>query len=221
MIFVLICTEGDVSEPAYIEALSAAIGGQAPRNVSANVEVLPIPLSGNQGHAKLIAAADAAIAKHSKEGLVGIAGSEDQIEKWIIVDHDDMESNGVDACDLRKQAEAAGYTLVVNKPNFEYFVLSKVCNPEKAITIKRGDFIEHIDSHINELNTQNQQKGFSDIMAIPPYSKKRFVAPKFFGLLLDRHPELISKAAELEVDTTQHHYTEMPKIINRISELYG
>jgi hypothetical protein len=221
MILMLVCTEGKVSEPAYIDALVAALGGQAPRNISKNVDVLPIPLSGNHGHAKLIEIANRAVELYSRDSIVSLAGEEDTIEKWIIVDYDDMDKHGVVVADLMAQAEAAGYILVVNKPKFEFFVLTQLAGIDAARSVSPALYASNINAYINELNeTDKNNKGFSKGMLMPSYSKKKHKAKKLFDLLLGYHPELIDKAMALSIDINEDCYTEMPKIVRRIKELY-
>lgn len=225
MIFALICTEGDVSEPAYIRAISSALGGQAPRNISTNVEILPIPLGGNQGHKNLLEVADRRIDEYaqSEDSLLGLVGLEDSIEKWIIVDFDDMDTHGIDENELRADVESAGYTLVVSKPNFEFFVLASMTDLETATTAAAKNQVKSmINERIATLNEEDSRKGFSKAALMPSkYSKKTYVAEKLFSLMLDRHPKLIKKAAELRVDVAADSYTEMPVIVRRLLELYG
>ncbi len=224
MVFVLICTEGEVSEPAYIRALSSALGGQAPRSVSTNIEVIPIPLGGNQGHARLLEVANQRLEEclQNEDSLLCLAGPDDVLEKWIIVDFDDMDGRGIDVEQLRADVLAAGYTLVVNKPNFEFFVLASMTDIETAmVASSKSQTITEINDRLASLNDEDTKKGFSKAMLMPAkYSKKTYVAEKLFGLMLDRHPRMIKNAAQLEVDTAAEGYTEMPLIIKRIMKLY-
>lgn len=222
MIFMLICTEGDVSEPAYIRAASKTLGSQVPRSVSTNIEVLPISLGGNQGHTELIAAADKAIEKYSADSVLSIAGDEDTIEKWIIVDYDDMDKHGVNPTDLRQEAKNAGYALIISKPNFEFFVLASLTDTARASAVGKNQIVTEIELCIKSLNEiDSNQKGFSKEMLMPAsYSKKTHVAEKLFSCMLLNHPELIANAAMLYVDIDAEHYTEMPEIVKRLMQLY-
>lgn len=222
MIFVLICTEGKVSEPAYLKALSSTLSGQAPRNISTNVEVLPIPLGGNHGHKKLISIADAVVERHSKNenSLLSLVTVEDTVEKWIIVDHDDMEKHGISVDELRRVAQEAGYTLIINKPKFEFFVLASLSDCAAAAAVDKSQYTAQINMHVKSLNEQDIQKGFTKDMLMPKYTKKRFPAEKLFSMMLANHPELIDAALALDVDPTADCYTEMPIIMRRIVNLY-
>jgi hypothetical protein len=222
MIFMLICTEGKVSEPAYIRALESAVRGQAPMDVSMNIEVLPVPLGGNHGHAKLVETADGAITDYGRSGsLLSLAGDDDVIEKWIIVDHDDMEKHGVEPEGLRQEAQEAGYSLVISKPNFELFVLAGLSDLATAMSTDKKQLKSKINTHIARLNQDDvDQKGFTKPMLMPKYSKKEYVADKLFKCMLGYHPELVQKMAALQVDVTAEQYTEMPKVVQRILELY-
>jgi hypothetical protein len=221
MIFMLICTEGDVSEPEFINALVRMTGGQAPRSVSTNIEVLPLPLGGNQGHTRLVEAANEAVAKYGKEGLISLADENDTIEKWIIVDHDDMEDRNMNPQKLREEAQGAGYTLIISKPNFEFFVLAALSDLATARATKSDQFVGEINSRIDSLNQKDKdEKGFGKDMLMPHYSKKKYVAEKLFGFMLGHHPELIDEMASLEVDVAAEGYSEMPEIVRRINDLY-
>lgn len=220
MLFILVCTEGNVSEPSYLEALSSALGGQAPHKTGAALETIILPLGGNHGHNKIIQKAEEAIAK--KEGdqnsILSLKGEDDTCEKWLLCDYDDMEEHGANIDALRQEAEKAGYTLIVSKPNFETFVLMHFLEPSEIAKIKPKDYVSVINSKVAELNKLNEAKGYSDSMKIPPYSKKKYAAPKFFGLLLG-DMELVEAVLSRNVDLSCNCYSEMPKMIQRLKEL--
>lgn len=217
----LICTEGVVSEPALIQALKSTTVGQAPVSISSNVEILPLPLGGNHGHAKLVEVANKVVAEYSKDGVITLAGDDDTIEKWIIVDHDDMEKHGVSPSELREEAKKAGFTLVISKPNFEFFVLATLSDLETAKATNKDQFESKINSRIEALNEINKKKGFGKEMLLPKYSKKKYPSEKLFGLLLNHHPELVEKMTSLKIETTAEKYSEMSRVIKRIIKLYG
>ncbi len=197
------------------------MGGQAPANLSRNIEVLPLPLGGNHGHARLVATANEVVATYSRDGVISLAGDEDVIERWIVVDHDDMEKYGVTPEQLREEAQSAGFTLIINKPNFEFFVLAVLSDLDTALTTSKEQFKSKINTLIKSLNESDEsQKGFSKEMFMPKYSKKRHVAEKLFGRMLGYHPELIEKMNSLEVNTRAEKYSEMPRVTQRITELY-
>lgn len=223
MIFMLICTEGEVSEPAFLSALCSNLKGQAPKNISTKVEIIPLPLGGNHGHRKLIEVANTEVEKYCKneDNYITLAGKDDRIEKWIVVDYDKMNKRGVDPKKLREEAKKNGYTLVINNPNFEFFILATLACPGKTISSVKPNYLTNeINMHILSLNKEDTAKGFGKNMLMPLYSKKLHVADKLFSGMLGYHPELIDKAANLNVDVSASHYTEMPKLLKQIQGLY-
>ncbi len=223
MLFVLVCTEGDVSEPACIDELHKALKGQRPQSGDTFVEIVTIPLGGNQGHKKIISKAEHEIelASQDSERLISFAEEDDERQKWLICDHDKMDQAGIVLQDFRKQVAAAGYTLVMNKPNFEFFVVALLSGVDAARAVKQKDYADVIEREIGALNQRNrEEKGFSDNMMIPPYSKKRYVSIDFFGKLMHYHPELLHGLAEVEASDSDN-FTDMPKLINALKAIYG
>lgn len=223
MLFVLVCTEGDVSEPVCIEELHKVLKGQRPQSGEAFVEIVTIPLGGNQGHKKIIAKAEREIGlvAQDSERLLSLAQEDDERQKWLICDHDKMDQAGIDLQDFRTQVAAAGYTLVMNKPNFEFFVLALLIGIDAAQDVKQKDYADVIEREIESLNQRNRkEKGFTDNMMIPPYSKKKYVSIDFFGKLMHYHPELLQGLTETEVNDSVN-FTEMPKLINALKTIYG
>jgi hypothetical protein len=220
MLFVLICTEGEVSEPEYLKAIGDSLRGQAPQLAAANVEVIPVPLGGNQGYNALIDKANQEIAAYFANPDNCIEDS-DTVEKWLVCDYDDIEKSGVNIDDIRKQALSDNFKLIINKPNFEFFLLLHFMMPEDAAKVKPKDYITEINSHIEAVNLSNKNdKGFTDSMKISPYSKKKYVARNCFGGLFTFNPELIEVVAELDIDTSAGRYSEMPELARRIKEIY-
>jgi len=223
MLFVLVCTEGEASEPACIDELHKVLKTQRPQSGEVFVEILTIPLGGNQGHRKIIDKAERqiAITAQDPEKLLSFAQDEDEQVKWLICDHDKMDEAGVDIKEFREHVKEAGYTLVMNKPNFEFFVVALLVGIEVAQTLKPKEYADVIEREIEALNTRNRsEKGFSENMMIPPYSKKRYVSIDFFAKLLGYHPELLHSLPEVEIDDNAN-FTEMPKLINALKKIYG
>lgn len=225
MLFVLICTEGDNSESECLTALDASLkNGQVPQEVIRFVEVLPIPLGGNQGHVKLVEKANKQVETMERDpnSLLHLALSEDGAEhdKWIVCDYDALDDANITLQELRQQASEAGYKLVVNKPKFEYFVLCLLIGAEDANKVESGHYFVEINKRIDDLNKQNKtQKGFTDAMSIPHYSKKKYVTRELFGKLFSYNIELLDNLP-VEHSDEDSQYTEMHCLINAIRLLY-
>lgn len=226
MLFVLICTEGDNSEPECLTALDTSLkNGQVPQEVVSFVEVLPIPLGGNQGHTRLVAKANKQVETMEKDidSLLHLAMSEDEAEcdKWIVCDYDALDDANITLKELRQQAADAGYTLVVNKPKFEYFVLCLLVGADLANRVESGQYFVEINKQIDILNERNKtEKGFTDIMSIPHYSKKKYVTREFFGKLFSYNIELLENLPD-EYSDEDDQFTEMHKLVRAIRLLYS
>lgn len=217
MICLVVCTEGDSSEPAAIREFSILAAGQT----YPEPDVFTVPLGGNQGHKKLFENADRKVAElkdpHS-DSVLSLASDADTVEKWVICDYDVMDKNGISEEEFRKSAREAGYEVVINKPNFEFFVLALLTGLEYATSIKPKDYIIEIDKAVKRLNDKNiEEKGFSDTMTIPPYSKNKHVAEKFFGNMFNYNPDLIKNFRD--TIGSDEKYTEMARILQRITEV--
>lgn len=144
MICLVICTEGDGSEPAVIKEFSITITGQT----YPEPDIFTVPLGGNQGHKKLFEVADKKIAdlgKPNSDSVLSLATDTDAIDRWIICDYDVMDKNGISEQEFRNLAKEKGYNVVVNKPNFEFFVLVLLTNLEYAMKIKPKDYVKEIN----------------------------------------------------------------------------
>ena len=208
MICLVICTEGDSSEPAAIEEFSIT---------------KTVPLGGNQGHKRLFEAADKKIAelrRPDSDSILSLATDSDVIEKWVICDYDVMDENGISEQEFRNLAREMDYHVAINKPNFEFFVLALLTNLEVARNTKPKDYAKEIDKAVKQINKQNiKEKGFSDTMIIPPYSKNKYAAVRFFGNIFNYNPELIKKFFEHNPQNSGGYYTEMDRMLKRITEV--
>ena len=226
VLFVLICTEGDNSEPECLTALDASLkNGQVPQEVINFVEVLPIPLGGNQGHTRLVAKAneEIKIMEGDPGSLLHLALSEDEAEcdRWIVCDYDALDDADITLGELRQQASDAGYKLVVNKPKFEYFVLCLLIGADLASKVEPGQYFIEINKRIDALNERNRtEKGFTDAMNIPHYSKKKYVTREFFGKLFSNNIELLDNLPDEHSDE-EDQFTAMLELINAIRLLYS
>lgn len=222
MLYLAICTEGENSEPAFIRELDRVFGGQSVNQSGASVSIIPVPLNGVHGHNKIVEAADRALSldiQRRTDGPLGDFSDDDVLEKWLICDYDYMEKHGITLREFREMVHTAGYELVVNRPNFEFFVLTLLVGLERAMTELPSNYERAIDVAIEAINAANAEKGFSDGMMIPKYSKKHYAAPMFFGKLLDYNQELIEAFQETIFDEQSEYFTDMAKIIGRIREL--
>lgn len=217
MICLVVCTEGDSSEPAAIREFSILTAGQT----YPEPDVFTVPLGGNQGHKKLFENAGRKVAELKdprSDSVLSLASDADTVEKWVICDYDVMDKNGISEEEFRKSAREAGYEVVINKPNFEFFVLTLLAGSEYATSIKPKDYITEIDKAVKRLNDKNiKEKGFSDTMTIPPYSKNKHVAEKFFGNMFSYNPDLIKNFHD--TIGSNEKYTEMARILQRITEV--
>lgn len=224
MLILLVCTEGEVSEPAYIEALKSQLGGQMPRGKTSQVEILPIPLGGNHGHKKLIERAQKAIndAIKDQDSILYIANEIDEdvtIERWLICDYDEMDNRRIDIKQLRRQARQEGFNLVVSKPRFEVFVLLHFLDIDEVAKIDPSNLNGAINREVEKLNKLNvkTKANVSEVILIPKkYGKKKYQAQTFFGKMLNLNPELIDKALQHSPDYRSHYFSDMPELIKRI-----
>ena len=223
MLYLAICTEGENSEPAFISELDRVLRGQSINESGVDVSVVTVPLKGVHGHTKIIEAADNTLnldAQRATDGPLSEFSNDDSLEKWLICDYDYMEKHNVKLEDFRTDVEKAGYELVVNKPNFEFFVLTVLGGIDAANSERPSNYEAAINRAIDDMNTFNKTtKSFSEGMMVPKYSKRRHAAPVFFGKLLDYNPELIDEFCKSKFDTAAEHFSEMVKIIERMREL--
>lgn len=223
MLFVLICTEGEVSEPECIKAFLSTLRNQAPQSGEENIDVIPIPVGGNHGYKILVEKADAQIklVEADKDSLLHYADPESMKEKWLVCDYDQLDESGITHEEFRKVVEASGYRLVISKPNFEYYVLSVLAGWEVANKTHESNFVGEINSYVDKLNERNKiEKNFSDALMLPYYSKKMHVAEEFFGKLFHYNSELLLALNETD-NTSKERYSEMPILVARLEDLHS
>lgn len=222
MLYLAICTEGENSEPAFINELDRIFSGQSINQSGASVAVVPVPLNGVHGHNKIIEAANAALdlgLQKKTDGPLSDFSTGDNLERWLICDYDYMENHGVVLEEFKEMVHEAGYNLVINRPNFEFFVLALLAGAETAMVESPSNYESAINAAAKAINASNAEKGFSDGMMIPKYSKKHYAVPTFFGKLFDYNRELIDDFCKIEFDDSSERFSDMSKIINRIKEL--
>ena len=225
MRFIIIGTEGGVSEGAHIDALKDSLVRQVPTSRAVGLEVVPLGLGGNHGHVHLVENANVAVdaLMADENHVLSCIGDEDDAEKWLVCDYDSLNTHGVDEEALRNEANAAGFTLIINKPNFEFYVLGLLKGFDHAKTIKPSQYEHEINQAIDELNRVNvEEKGFGQASRIPPYSKKRHIAPKLFSQLATLHPELLDNVLveTAAIDYRETSYSEMPVLVRHLVDAY-
>lgn len=224
MLFVLICTEGEVSEPVCIEAFLASINTQSPRSGDEFAEVIHVPLKSNHGFKILVDKANKAIEKleNNKDSLLHLATTEGEAtkEKWLVCDYDQMDELNVSFEDFAEIVKSSGYQLVMSKPNFEYFILAIIAGWDVANKTHKSNIVGEINLHVDKLNAENKKtKGFSDALMIPHYDKGRRVAEKFFGMLFSYNQELLLDLMTQDIPDNER-YSDMPTLIERLRKLY-
>lgn len=222
MLYLAICTEGENSEPAFIKELDRVFSGQSVNQSGASVAVVPVPLNGVHGHNRIIEAANEALdlgLQKRTDGPLSDFSTGDNLERWLICDYDYMEKHGVVLEDFKEMVREAGYNLVINRPNFEFFVLALLAGSEAAIAESPSNYENAINAAAEAINISNAKKDFSDGMMIPKYSKRHYAAPNFFGKLFDFNRELIEDFCKINFDDSSERFSDMSKIINRIKEL--
>lgn len=223
MLYLAVCTEGENSEPAFIRELDRVLGGQSTNQGDASVAVVSVPLNGVHGHNKIIEAANAALnidlQKKTDGPLSDFSNEDDILERWLICDYDYMEKHGVIFEEFKKMIHEADYNLVINRPNFEFFVLTLLAGLETAIAESPSNYMNAINIAAKDINASNTKKRFSDGMMIPKYSKRCYAIPIFFGKLFDYNRELIDEFCKIRFDDSSKRFSDMSKIINRIKEL--
>lgn len=227
MLFLFICTEGDSSEPGYIRALKRKCSGQAPNEKNAHLEIIPLPLGGNQGHRGIFERADEAIGKYIRDFS---DGNEDvfwdcvQHEKWLICDYDNMNEHDITEADLRKKAEDRGFNLVINKPNFEFFILLHFYENKVAYSFKPREYEIKTNEAIEKINSDNALLFGKnvDFYVIPKYTKRQTNTEMLFDRLLEYGPvslEEVSYRCSNSADAEK--YSNMGELIERIAYLFS
>lgn len=220
MLILIACTEGESSEPAFIRQYGRCALGQ----IHPDIEIVEIPLGGNHGHRKIFEIANKKIEdlKRSDNSILSLIDPESDIalRKIIICDYDKMEKHGISEKEFRNAAERQGYQVIINKPNFEFFVLTYLTNIKHALSIKPGKYETEINKAVDNINKRNHTlKGFSESLDIPHYSKNKHTADKFFAKLLDYNmTELDRNFCEQNADLTENGYTQMKDIMLEIQE---
>ena len=180
---------------------------------------------GNHGHTKIFDAADEAIQKEreSEDSLLSLIDEDSDIvlKRIIICDHDKMEKHGISEEQFRKTAAERDYQVVINKPNFEFFVLAYLTSIEYALHTKPENYEIEINKAVDTINEQNHKaKNFPKSLDIPHYSKNKYAADIFFAKLLDYNMAELDQEFRVcsNKDLTKDGYTQMGDIMTEIQK---
>jgi hypothetical protein len=223
MLFVLICTEGEVSEPECIKAFLSTLKNQVPRSGEENVDVIPVPVNGNHGYKVLAERADAQITlvEADEDFLLHYADPGSTKEKWLVCDYDQLDDSGITYEEFKDIVTKAGFHLVMSKPNFEYYVLAVLAGWDVANSTHESNFVGEINKYVDRLNEANkEEKNFSAALMLPHYSKKLHVAEEFFGKLFHYNQELLLNLHETD-NTSADRFSDMPLLVARLEELHS
>ncbi len=213
MKFVIIVTEGEVSEPCVIDGLVKYFRSQAPQ-VYAHLEVITVPLGGNQGYKELSRRASEKIWELVSK--YDMYGDEDEIVKVLVCDYDNMDECGVKVEELRKEMEEWGYMLCVTRPKFEYFVARLFFSKGELAKVNAEGLMGKIQEGIDKYN-----EGREAAIRIPAYGKKRGEAERCLGMMFNLDPGFVDKACEMEDESDGEQYTELPRLVRMLKELFG
>ena len=216
MHYLLAVVEGE-TEKGLIEAFLKTKVGQSPEKYG-QIEVVPIPAGGNQGYTKLVEVADSKINEYLADPNNCFDQEDDDIERWLVFDYDDIDDKKITLEDLRSEAEASGFSCVVSKPKIEFFILSLLKGRNFANSTNQDNYKHEINCAIDSLNQKDaaEKPGFGDSIKIPPYDKKIHQCKECLWMIFASHPELIDAVLKQEKGGKYENYSEIPKLLNRI-----
>lgn len=223
MLVLAVCTEGENSEPNYIEALKSVLLGTSPIGYMA-VEVVSVPLGGNHGFKKIFKKADVELGLKAQDSrnIMSVLSHDDMVEKWLIIDYDKMHKYGVSEDWMRLEAVKNNYKLIINKPNFEFFVLMHFMPIAEAVMVATKDLEGEINVKIGEYNnSRGFDKDEFSALRLPKYSKGSYQSKDLFWRLLDQNMNILETFDKERCYCDDEHYTEMWKIIERMKRLLG
>ena len=193
MKYILICVEGGSSEPGIIKGFMGHLRGQAPANVCGRIEVVPLPLGGNQGYTEelfekakekvdeyiktweikerttnSVKAGDAGetvIAEKGADGNEDDANGADEIERYIVCDYDNIDKSKTTLEQLREDAKKKGFKLIVTRPKIEYFIARHFFSEEELSTVTAPALAGKINEGIEKYNADKES--FLQLPRIP------------------------------------------------------
>ena len=219
MLYLLVAVEGE-SEKGLIDALVRKLAAQAPISYG-KIEVVPISVGGNHGYTRLVEVAEASITTYISNPDHCYTPTEDEIEKWLVCDYDDMDEKDITRSELSEIADRQGFSLIISKPNFEFFLLATLSSYEFAATIDPTNYIYEINRQIDIINERDRKVNpwITDFMQIPKYGKRRHQSELCFTRIFDYHPDILDKILNEIGSENNSHYSEMPRLVNRIYNL--
>lgn len=218
MHYLLAVVEGE-TEKGLIEAFLKTRVGQSPEKYG-QIEVVPISVHGNQGYTGLVEAANNCIDSYLKDPDNCYSDEDDDHEKWLVFDYDDIDDKNITLDELKEQSRQAGFSCVVSKPNIEYFILALLGGYNLANSANPDNYKQEINKLINNLNKKDlsEKTGFTDYIKIPPYDKRIYQCKNCLWAIFSFHPELIDLI--IKGNTVQSEkYSEIPLLLKRILDV--
>ena len=215
MHYLLAVVEGE-TEKGLIEAFLKTCVGQSPEKYG-QIEVVPISVHGNQGYTGLVEAANNCIDDYLGNPDNCYNDEDDDHEKWLVFDYDDIDDKDITLDGLKEQSRQAGFTCVVSKPNIEYFILALLGGYELADNVNPDNYKQEINKLINSLNAKDssEKTGFTDSIKIPLYDKRIYQCKNCLLAIFSFHPELIGQIIKLG-SAQSEKYSEIPILLKRI-----
>lgn len=209
---VLICTEGQSSEPGNVNAIVNYFRSQVP-DAYRRLEILPIPLNGNHGYRDLPQRAAEMVDQKLQE--FELDPSQNEVYRFLVCDYDNMDLLGVDIEALRIAAKDKHFQLIVTKPKFEYFIARHFFTADELLTTNDAALIGKIQEGIDRYNADRPA-----YLQIPPYNKSHQQSCRCLGTLYNFDPSFIDRICDMEVDTSQDQYSELPILVRFLRELF-
>jgi len=209
--FIVLVVEGEVCELCFFEAYKDFFVGQT----VTKFEIVTISTKGNQGHQHFFEVANKTIeeVRRDPDSYLSLCEDKDSIEKWAICDYDKMEKHGISLQEFSDLASYYDYNLVINKPNFEFFILALLIGVDKTYKIKPKDYEKEINCAVDALND-------SCHLGLTHYSKHEKPCQAFFFNLIFRKPSLIrSFSLDRQKAIIFEEYTQMSMLLRRLDEL--
>lgn len=218
MRYLLVVVEG-VTEKNLIETFLKTTIGQAPGRYGA-IEVVPLSLDGNQGHAKLVEKAEECVDKYLNDPENCYEADNDEIEKWLVFDFDNLNERGLTLENIIAEAERNSFECIVSKPNIEFYILTILGGEELACVTKVSQYERKINELIEEKNKKEkeEQGGLGEPLNIPRYGKQEYLSRDCLWMIFVRFPAEVKKTYDLASEGKEK-YSQMPRLLKRIEEI--
>ena len=215
MELILICTEGESSEPAciteYIRSIDLSFNGS---KLGIRVEVLPI--GGTCGYIHMVEHANKTVLEYvnNEENFVdeelrnivlGKAQNSDdfKVTKFAVFDTDKLSESKITLESLKEEFQGAGFIPLANHPNIEGMA---------TLLFSDADQLQGLDPTNIKATLRDKARIYVEAcggLALPEYSKKSYVAKNWFSSVFNYDPELRDRALELPSDPIMDYYSEM------------